>query len=286
MYNAGLVLEGGGMRGIFTAGVLDFFLEKGVDFQEVIGVSAGACHGCSFVSKQYGRAKAVSVDYIGDKRYCSLYSLVKTGDLFGADFLYDEIPNQLNLFDHQTFLASQTKLWAVVTNVESGEPEYIHLKDMNTHIQVLRASASLPLVSRIVTFEGKDYLDGGISDSIPIKRMQRNGLVKNIVVLTQPKGYHKDKNSAMPLIKLKYKRYPKLIQQIENRHNHYNETIRYIEEQEALGNIFVIRPQEKLLVGRVEKDKARLEALYQLGYECAKMQHKELQRFLKGVVQN
>ncbi|MGL5676165.1 MAG: patatin-like phospholipase family protein [Cellulosilyticaceae bacterium] len=281
MFNVGLVLEGGGMRGMFTAGVLDFFLEKGIDFKEVIGVSAGACHGCSFVSKQHGRAKAVSVDYIGDKRYCSLYSLVKTGDLFGADFLYDEIPNKLNVFDHQTFLENSTKLWAVVTNVVSGEAEYIELEDMQTHIQVLRASASLPLLSRIVHFQGKDYLDGGIADSIPVRRMQANGLAKNVVILTQPVGYRKEKNGAMGLIKHKYRKYPKLIQQIANRHERYNETLAYIEEQEALGNVFVIRPQEKLLAGRIEKDVARLEALYQVGYEHGKQSYETLMKFLQ-----
>ena len=156
--NVGLVLEGGGMRGIFTAGVLDFFIEKGLEFPEVIGVSAGACHAASFVSKQHGRARDVVIDYIKDRRYCSVYSLITTGDMFGAKFAYDQIPNKLNIFDNESYGQRNTKLFAGVTNVETGRPEYIELKDFSKDMDALRASASLPMISRIVGFRGKKYL--------------------------------------------------------------------------------------------------------------------------------
>ncbi|MEG0570237.1 MAG: patatin family protein [Oscillospiraceae bacterium] len=282
MFNAGLVLEGGGMRGLFTAGVLDFFLEKQVEFEEIIAVSAGACHACCFISKQHGRAKAVSLDYLNNKHYCGLYSLFTTGDLFGAKFVYDDIPNKLNLFDNDTFENSQSKLFATVTNVQTGQAEYLLLKNLRqgNDINAVRASASLPIVSNIVQYNTKFYLDGGMADSIPIKKAQADGYLKNVIVLTQPKSYLKLPNKAVPIIKHKYKQYPNLINAIANRHINYNDTCLYINSQEESKKVFVIRPKENLSVRRIEKDREKLESTYNLGYEAAKEKYEDMIKFL------
>lgn len=268
MNKVGLILEGGGMRGVFTTGVLDCFLDNNIEFNEIIGVSAGACHACSYVSKQRGRAKSINVDYIDDKRYCSVYSLITTGDMFGVDFVYGEIPNVLNPFDHDTYNHSNTKVYAAVTNIETGKPEYHLLDDMTVKIDNLRASASLPFVSRVVNIDGQKYLDGGLIDSIPIKKIETDGFKKNVIILTQPKGYRKSENKLAPLAKLIYRKYPKMFNIMKQRHILYNDTVDYIEQQEALGNLFVIQPKEKLNIGRIEKDKSKLEAIYKLGYDC------------------
>lgn len=280
MEKVGLILEGGGMRGVFTTGVLDCFLDHGIEFPEVIGVSAGACHACSYVSKQRGRAKSISIDYINDKRYCSVYSLVTTGDMFGADFVYREIPDVLNPFDHETYNRSESKVYAVVTNLETGKAEYHHLDDMKYKIDNLRASASLPFLSKIVKIDGKKYLDGGLTDSIPIRKIESDGYMKNVVVLTQPRGYRKSENKLASLAKLVYSKYPKVSEIMKNRHLLYNETVDYIEEQEDKGNIFVIQPKEKLIVGRIEKDKNKLEAVYEIGYKCGQEMIEDLKKFL------
>lgn len=281
MEKVGLILEGGGMRGVFTTGVLDCFLDNGIEFGEIIGVSAGACHACSYISKQRKRARDICVNYIDDKRYCSIYSLITTGDMFGVQFAYHEIPDVLYPFDHETYNSSETKLYSTVTNVETGKAEYHLLKDMNEDIDNLRASASLPFVSRIVDINGNKYLDGGIIDSIPLKKIEEDGYAKNIVVLTQPKEYRKSENKIAWLAKVLYRKYPKMYNLLKNRHLAYNEEIEYIDEQEVRGNILVIRPQESLNVSRIEKDKTKLEAIYQLGYEVTKNQIDEILKFIR-----
>lgn len=266
MFNADLVLEGGGMRGMFTAGVLDAFLENNIEFKRIFGVSAGACHACSFLSCQKKRAYNVGVDYLDDKRYCSAYSLLTTGDLFGAKFVYDDIPNKLNLYDYDTFNNSRTEFYATVTNVETGKAEYIKINDMKKDIIYVRASSSLPLLSRIVKVDGKKYLDGGIADSIPVKHAFDTGAEKGVVILTQHKEYRKEKSSAAKLVKLKYFKYPEFVKQMEERHINYNNTLDYISEMEEQGKLFVIRPPEKLQLGRIEKDKTVLTDVYNIGY--------------------
>ncbi len=210
MYQAGLVLEGGGFKGIYTSGVLDFFLDKGIDFSSCYGVSAGACTLCSFLSRQRGRAYHVTVDYLEDKNYCSLYSLIKTGDLFGADMCYRKIPEELYPYDYESYEKYQGTFYSVVTNIESGQPEYIPIKDMKNEIDAVRASASLPLVSRNVSFQGKLYLDGGISDAIPLRQSIKDGNHKNVVIMTKEAGYRRKPSSMTSLIKLRYKKYPKV----------------------------------------------------------------------------
>lgn len=282
MYNAGLVLEGGGSRGIFTAGILDYFMEKNIKFEHVIGVSAGAIHATSYLSDQPGRSKSITIERANDKKYCSFSNLIKTGNLYETHYAYDRIPNEFYPFDYEVFKNSDMKLFCTVTNVEMGEAEYIELKDLRTHIDALRASASLPLMAQIVDFEGKKYLDGGMADSIPIKKSIADGYKKNVVILTQPKDYKKTANKTRLLMKLIYKDYPKLIGVMEKRHIMYNETTKYIDSLEKEGKIFVIRPNEKLAAARIEKDKSVLEKVYREGIETAKKTLPDMIKYLEN----
>lgn len=281
MYQAGLVLEGGGMKGVYSSGVLEFFLDKGIEFSSCYGVSAGACSLCSFLSKQKGRAYHVTVDYLEDKNYCSVYSLLKTGDLFGADMCYYQIPEKLYPYDYETFDSYQGNFYSVVTNIETGEPEYIPIKDLKVDIEAIRASASLPLVSRNVSINGKLYLDGGISDAIPLKRAMQDGNQKNVVIMTKETGYRRKPSSMLFLTRMRYKKYPKVYELMKERHTVYNETLDFIEEQVAAGNTFLIRPKTKSDVGRIEKDKEKLTALYEQGYQDASECYEDLIRFLE-----
>ncbi len=280
--NVGLILEGGGMRGIYTAGILDFFMEKEMNFKEVIGVSAGALHATSYLSNQKGRSKRISLDYLKDKNYCSVYSLIKTGDIFGVDFSYHKIPDFLNPFDYEAFKNSEMKMYATLTDIEKGEPVYVEIKDMKEQIDYVRASASLPLVSRTVEIDGHKYLDGGMSDSIPLKKSEENGFKKNVVILTQPKGYQKEPNKTIFLVERKYKKFPKLAECMANRHIMYNNELDYIEKQEEKGNTFVFRPRNDLNVGRIEKNVEKLENAYSEGYNQAKELYNDLLVFLKN----
>ncbi len=267
MYQAGLILEGGGMRGLYTAGVLDAFLDKEVEFSSVYGVSAGACHACSYLSKQRGRAFRVGVDYLENPEYCGVKSFLKTGDLFGADFSYGQIPDVLDPFDYEAFNEYKGKFYAVVTNVQTGQAEYKRITDAQRQLWVVRASASLPLVSRTIAVKGKYYLDGGVSDSIPIRRSIEDGNEKNVVILTRDKSYRKEPNSLLPLMKLRYPGKKAFIDSIETRHIHYNEVLSFLDEEEKAGRVFIIRPQEEVKVGRIEKDRDKLTDLYNLGYQ-------------------
>jgi len=278
----GLVLEGGAMRGMFTAGVLDVLMENDICFDGVIGVSAGATFGCNYISKQIGRTIRYNKKYCNDKRYCSLTSLIKTGDLYGKDFCYDEIPNKLDPFDNDAFRKSDVDFFVVCTDIETGKPVYKKYDvDDPDCLLWMRASASMPLASRIVEVAGKKLLDGGMSDSIPIKAFENMGYNKNVVVLTQPINYIKKKNSALPLIKFVYKKFPKLIEVMANRHNMYNETTAYIKEKEKTGELFVIRPEEKLNVGHVEHNADELEKAYQTGRTVAQKNLEKLKEYLK-----
>ncbi len=280
MYQAGLVLEGGGMKGIYTAGVLEFFLDKEIEFSSCYGVSAGACHLCSFLSKQKKRAYRVAVNYLDNKKYCGAFSLLTTGDLFGVDMCYDLIPNYLDPYDFEAFDRYEGKAYAVVTNIRTGEAEYIQLKDMHEDIQAVRASSSMPLVSRKVKIGDEYYLDGGISDSIPIRKSIADGNEKNVVILTKEAGFRRKTESHLALIKARYARYPKVYELMKERDEQYNKTLDYLEEQEKEGKAFIFRPKKKSPVGRVEKDKSKLDALYKEGYEDAQERYVELLEYL------
>lgn len=283
MYQAGLVLEGGGMKGVYTAGVLDLFLDKGVDFSSVYGVSAGACNMCSYISKQRGRALDVNIDYLDSKRYCSVESMIFSGDLFNVNTCYNLIPNYLNPIDNETFMAYEGKAYSVVTNLRTGRPEYLRVRDAVKDIDKVRASSSLPLVSRTVTINGKPYLDGGLSDSIPIQKSIRDGNSKNVIVMTKEIGYRRKPidSGQLALIKVRYAKYPKVAEIMAERHIVYNECLDFIERLEKEGEVFVIRPQHPNDVRRIERDKARMKALYDQGYEEAESFYEDMMRYLE-----
>ena len=284
MIEGGLVLEGGGMKGIYTAGVLAYFMEKDLYLRNCYGVSAGACHLCSYISKQKKRMYNVSLNYLKDKNYCSLRSLLLTGDLFNATMCYDTIPNKLEPYDYKTAAKYEGNAYAVVTNISTGAAEYMPLREMHRDIIAVRASASLPLVSRNVKIGDSYYLDGGMADPVPIRKAIADGNKKNVVILTKEVGYIRKPASKMSanMIRVKYAKYPKLYELIVNRHTRYNETLRFLDEEEKAGRAFVIRPKDANDIGRIEKDRQKLEALYELGYQDAKECYDRLMTFLNG----
>lgn len=279
--NAGLVLEGGGMRGIYTAGVLDIFMDKGLEFGGVLGVSAGAIHGCSFISRQRGRNIRYYTKYCKDKRFMSFRNLILTGDIAGKQFCYYDLPDKLDPYDYEAFNRSKTAFYVVCSNLETGKAEYLRLTDMKKQIELMRASASLPLVSRIVEADGMKLLDGGCTDSIPVKAAFDLGFGKNVVVLTRHKGYRK-KPEHTALSSVVYRRYPKFVEALKKRHLVYNETLDAIEKMEQEGSIFVIRPSEPLSIGRMSHDVEELKKVYAIGVEDAKRQMEALMRWLNG----
>jgi predicted patatin/cPLA2 family phospholipase len=277
----GLVLEGGAMRGMFTAGVLDVMMENEISLDGVMGVSAGAVFGCNYKSGQIGRSIRYNLQFCGDPRYCSVESLIKTGDLYGVDFCYDEIPNRLDPFDTDAFKANPMPFYAVCTNVESGKAIHQRLENGDAKdMQYFRASASMPIVSRVVDVDGRKLLDGGITDSIPLRAMERRGYPRNVVVLTQPLGYVKKKSSMIPLVRLTMRQYPNLIKAMEVRHIRYNRQTAYVREQELAGKAFVIRPPQALGISRTEDDPAELRRVYDLGRAEMERLLPELRAFL------
>lgn len=277
----GIVLEGGGMRGMYTAGVLDVMMENEIKADGAVGVSAGAVFGCNYKSMQIGRAFRYNLRYCRDPRYVGLRSLIKTGDLYGEQFCYHEIPDKLDPFDIKTYAANPMEFYVVCTDIREGKAVY-HLcsKGDENDIQWMRASASMPLVSRIVSLDGYDLLDGGISDSIPIEWFRSIGYNKNIVVLTRPAGYIKTKNRFTPLIRAALKKYPAVAKLMANRHNVYNKTLEKIEALEKSGEVFVIRPSSFVKISRTERNPERLRAMYQLGRKDAEAKLKQLTDFM------
>ena len=277
---SGLVLEGGAHRAIYTAGVLDVFNEHNIEFDGVIGVSAGAIHGCSFVAKQAQRSINYTLKYDNDKHYMSWYSFFTTGNMVGEEFCYHELPEKLFPFNHQAFEASATKFYVTCTNLETGKAEYIHCDELHTKMPYLRASASMPFVSKISHINGTPYLDGGIADSIPVKAFQQMGYDKCVVVQTRAGGYQKHKNKLSWLAKWVYRRYPKFAQAISERHNMYNTELDYIEQMAQQGKIFVIRPSKLIKIKHMEKNLDVLREVYQLGRNDALNALSEMKRFL------
>lgn len=277
----GLVLEGGAMRGMFTAGVIDVMMENGIEYDGIIGVSAGAAFGCNYKSKQIGRVIRYNMKFCNDKRYSGIRSLLKTGNIYNTDFAYGEVPLKHDVFDFDTYQNDPTDFYVVCTDVETGEAVYHIYGGKDDHgFDWIRASASMPMVSQIVEIDGQKLLDGGIADSIPVRYFETIGYDKTIVVLTQPEHYQKKPNRLMPLIRLKYKKYPKLAEAMEKRHLVYNQTLAYIEEQEKLGKLFVIRPPHKLQIGKVEKDPSKLKEIYDIGRETVAPQVSAIKEFL------
>ncbi len=280
MYQAGLVLEGGGMKGAYTSGVLDFFLEKNLEFSSCYGVSAGAANLCSFLSKQKRRGFRSLTEYMGNKRISGWYSMVTNGNIIDPDFTYDLVPNYLLPFDRKTYEKYEGKAYAVVTNVETGKAEYLSMKEVDQAMEAVKASTALPLVFQIVTINGKKYLDGGLADSIPIQRSILEGNKKNVIVLTKEEGYIRKPSENLNLIRLRYYKYPKVYEVMKERHLAYNETMEYIRLLQKEGKVFVLQPKEKNEISRLEKDSKKMEELYQRGYEDAKNKYDALQEFL------
>lgn len=278
----GLVLEGGAMRGLFSAGVLDVMMENGIEFDAVMGVSAGAVFGCNFKSGQIGRSIRYNMRFCDDPRYCSFESLRKTGDLYNVQFCYDEIPNKLDPFDKEAYQANPMPFYAVCTNIETGKAIHKRLDNGDAKdMEYFRASASMPVVSRIVEVDGYKLLDGGITDSIPLASMERRGYPRNVVVLTQPLGFVKKKSKMLPLIRVSMHQYPNVIRAMEVRHIRYNKQTAYVREQELAGNAFVIRPPYDLGISRTEDDPAELRRVYELGRKEMEERLPELREFLE-----
>lgn len=279
--HTGMILEGGGIRGIYTAGVLDCFLEEGIKPEALFGVSAGIVNGINYIAGQKGRSLRVNTEYLKDKRYLSFYSLLTTGNIFGVDFCYNILPNELVPYDYKAFENSNIKCFATVSNLITGQAEYRLCHDMHKDIDYVRASASLPLLSRIVKIKGSLYLDGGVCDSIPLAASIRHGYRKNILILTRPMGYQKTPSHMLAAVAHTYHAYPKFIQAYRTRHIRYNHALELTAKQEAQGNAFVIRPSRLIKISRLEKNPEKIWSMYKLGYHDAKKALPALKNFLQ-----
>lgn len=278
----GLVLEGGAMRGMFSAGVLDVMMERGVRYDGIIGVSAGAVFGCNYKSHQPGRVLRYNLRFCKDPRYCSFRSFLKTGDLYGAEFCYRVIPAELDVFDTDSYRADPMDFYVAAADVETGKAVYHNCLDGGAEdLMWIRASASMPLAARPVEIDGRRYLDGGMADSIPLRQAEKLGFEKNVVVLTQPMGFVKERNRMLPVMRAALRKYPRLLETMAHRHEVYNETIAYIREQERRGAVFVIRPEAPLGIGKVEHDPERIQAVYDLGRAVMEKRWEALQGFLQ-----
>ncbi|UII54433.1 patatin family protein [Cytobacillus spongiae] len=268
--DTGLVLEGGGMRGVYTAGVLEYLLEQDIVFPYVIGVSAGACNAASYLSKQKGRNKIVNIDYVTDHRYISWRNFFKTRQFFGMDFIFNEIPHVLVPYHYEEFFQSSSEFVIGTTDCHTGEPVYFGREEYGQDmLTVLKASSSLPFIAPEIEFNGRTLLDGGISDPVPIRQAQDAGYKRNVVVLTRNQGYMKKPARLSFLLKRKYPHYTGLQKALLNRYETYNQTTAYLEEEEQRGNVILIRPEQPLEVGRMERNPIKLEKLYIQGYKDA-----------------
>ncbi len=279
----GLVMEGGGMRGVFTAGVIDVFMENGIEFDGAVGVSAGACFGFNIKSRQIGRALRYNVNYCKDKRYCSWYSFLTSGDIFNVDFCYREIPYELDPVDFKAFRENPLTFYAVCTDLETGGPYYAKIDTCNERdFDIIRASASLPMVSHIVPVDGRLLQDGGTADSIPLRFFENEGYERNIVILTRPRGYIKKKSSMAPFMAWLYRKYPNYARAIKERHIMYNEETAYVDRREREGAALVIAPEVPVPADRIEHDADKLKATYELGRQAALSRLDAIRAFLKG----
>jgi len=280
MKKTALILEGGGFRGLFTSGVLDYFLEKNIRFPYVIGVSMGACNGASYVSNQHGRNKIVNTAFVKDARYMSYRRLLLKGELFGMNFIFDEVPQGIVPFDYETYYASSQTFKVVVTDIESGQAVYLNNKKDMDLMSALQASASLPFISKPVQIMGKPCLDGGISDSIPIDKALEDGFEKFVVILTQPRSFVKEESSVNKFAKLKYRKYPMMEKLLNTRHDNYNKARQKIFDLEKEGRAFIIEPQTKIPAGRIERDQEILYKSFDMGYDEVRKNKDALKTFL------
>lgn len=277
----GLILEGGALRGMFTAGVMDVLMENGIEFDGAVGVSAGAVFGCNYKSKQIGRILRYNTRFCKDRRYSGLYAWITDGNIFSKKFSYGEVPLKLDVFDFETYEKNPMEFWVVCTDIETGEAYYHRYDSYEDHgFEWLRASASMPLVSQIVEIDDRKFLDGGISDSIPVKFFENEGYDRNVVILTQPRGYRKDKSDVNGLIRFKYRKYPKFLKALEDRPEMYNDELEHVEKREKEGGLFVIAPKAPLKIKKVEKDPEVIRRVYEEGREAALEVIDDLKRYL------
>ena len=278
----GLVLEGGAMRGLFTSGVLDVFKENNIPFDGIVGVSAGAAFGCNYKSDQPGRVIRYNLKYISDPRYFSLRSLLRTGDYFGADFCFHEIPEKLDIFDVETFENSPVEFFVVCTDIETGKAIYKRISKVTyEELEWIRASSSMPLAAKIVRIGEYKLMDGGLADSIPLKFFQHMGYEKNVVILTRPEDYVKAPSRSLPIIRRTMKKYPELIRTVENRPKMYHNQLRYVRMQEELGNAYVIKPPKALPIGYIDKNPELIKETYEIGRNMGNRHLERVKEFLE-----
>ena len=276
-----LIMEGGAMRGMFTCGVMDVLMENRIAFDGAAGISAGAVFGCNFKSRQIGRPVRYNKKYCRDPRYCSIRSLIKTGDLYGADFCYRELPDILDPFDRKAFAENSMAFYAGATDIETGKCVYHLCQDGGDEDMLwFRASASMPVVSRPVRIDGHEYLDGGISDAVPYRYMENQGYDRNVIILTQPKGYRKKPESSF-LMKFLLRKIPKIREAMGHRHEMYNRQMDELDRREAENAALVIRPPEDLRIGHTEKNPDELERVYQIGRQEAGKRLSEIRQWLE-----
>ena len=278
----GLVLEGGGMRGMYTCGILDVLMNEGIEFGGAAGVSAGAAFGCNYKSRQPGRALRYNKRFAGDPRYSGLRSLLRTGNLFNAEFCYHVVPTEYDVFDTATFASNPMAFYAVCMDVDTGKAVYHRCTDGGyTDLEWIRASASMPIVSRVVEIDGHRYLDGGLADNIPLEFMQQQGYARNVVILTQADDYRKQQSRAMPIARFLLRHYPAVVKALENRPAHYNEQVEQVRECERAGNALVFRPDTSLAISRTCSDTAEMERVYNLGRTQALARLDEVKEFVR-----
>lgn len=276
----GLVLEGGAMRGLFSAGAMDVMMEYGVHFDGIVGVSAGACFGCNYKSRQHGRAIRYNKQFAGDGRYCGFGSLIKTGNYYNAEFAYHIVPTQYDVFDADAYAANPMEYYVVCTDITTGKAVYKKCERFNHEmLEWIRASASMPVVSTVVEVGGLKLLDGGVSDSIPLRFFQQQGYTDNVVILTQPIDYVKRPLKAIPLVKWSLRKYPEMVAAMQNRHVMYNEQTAYVRSEEAQGRCIVIRSEAPINIGHFSINADEMQRIYELGREAAL---KKIDEILKG----
>lgn len=275
----GLVLEGGAMRGMYTAGVLDVFMDHNVSVDGIIGVSAGVLFGVNYPSKQKGRAIRYNKRFAKDPRYMGMKSFLTTGNIINKEFAYYTVPQKLDVFNQEAFEQSGIDFYATLTNVETGKPEYVKLNNLFEEMEVLRATSAMPIVSKMVEIDGKKYLDGGVSDSVPVDKIREMGYDKVIVVLTRPLDYRK-KPSNPTMYKLMYGKYPEFIKTATNRYRDYNDTVERIIDMESKKEIFVIRPSRTVDIKRIERDENKLQEMYDLGVSDCMQSMEALKNYL------
>ncbi|MCR5701013.1 MAG: patatin family protein [Lachnospiraceae bacterium] len=274
-----MVLEGGGLRGLYTVGVLDVFMDNDIKVDTMMGVSAGALFGVNYPSKQRERGLRYNLNYAKDPRYMGFRSLITTGNIANKEFAYYEIPFKLDVYDEEAFEKSGIDFYVVATNVETGKAEYIKIDNVLEQMEAFRATSSMPIVSKLVEIDGKKYLDGGCADSIPVKKCMEFGCDKMIVVLTRPIDYRKKSENNF-INSVVYRKYPEFVQTLNNRPTDYNKTLEDIIELEKQGKAFVIRPSRSIPIKRIEHDKEVMQSMYNLGVEDAKKQIDGLIKYL------